>query len=115
MTLSRGRFCPRFLQEQDFLGSNLITADHVKKQTVFRGANCLSIFLEIRRSSRILSELCWSSFGGKSAPKRSFSGVHAGLNSSPKNPAPGRNPELKRTRLGTIFKKFNVNTRFTVN
>jgi hypothetical protein len=38
-----------FLQEQDFPGSNLITADHVGKKPVYRGANCSSVVLELRR------------------------------------------------------------------
>jgi hypothetical protein len=37
---------------------------------------------------------------------------HAGTNCSPGNPAPERNPELKRTRIGDIFKKFLVKTTF---
>jgi hypothetical protein len=44
-------FSPGFLQEQDFTGSNLIRADHVGKKPVFRGANCSSMALEVRRST----------------------------------------------------------------
>jgi hypothetical protein len=47
----RVRFSPGFLQEQDFPGSNLIRADHVGKKTVFRGANCSSVALEVLRST----------------------------------------------------------------
>jgi hypothetical protein len=44
-------FSPGFLQEQDFPGSNLIRADHVRKKPVFRGANCSSVALEVRWST----------------------------------------------------------------
>jgi hypothetical protein len=37
---------------------------------------------------------------------------HAGANSSMGNPAPGGNPGLKRTWIGTIFKKCVVKTKF---
>jgi hypothetical protein len=47
----RVRFSQGFLQEQDFLESNLIRADHVGKKTVFRGTNCSSVALEVRRST----------------------------------------------------------------
>jgi hypothetical protein len=48
-------FSPGFLQEQDFPGSNLIRADHVGKKPVFRGANCSSVALEVRRSTPLRS------------------------------------------------------------
>jgi hypothetical protein len=47
----RVRFSPGFLQEQDFLGSNLIRADHMGEKPVFRGANCSSLALEVLRST----------------------------------------------------------------
>jgi hypothetical protein len=51
MALICVRFSPGFLQEQDFPGSNLIRADHVGEKTVFRGANCSSVALEVRRNT----------------------------------------------------------------
>jgi hypothetical protein len=37
---------------------------------------------------------------------------HAVANSSPGNSAPGENPGLKHTRIGSIFKKSVVKTTF---
>jgi hypothetical protein len=42
----RVRFSPGFLQKQDFLGRNLIRADHLGKKPGFRGANCSSVVPE---------------------------------------------------------------------
>jgi hypothetical protein len=39
-----------FLQEDDFPGSNLITAEHVGKKQVFYGAKCSSMVQELRLS-----------------------------------------------------------------
>jgi hypothetical protein len=47
----RVRFSLGFLQEQDFPGSNLIKTDHVGEKTIFRGANCYSVALEVCRST----------------------------------------------------------------
>jgi hypothetical protein len=44
-------FSPGFLQEQDFLGSNLIRADHMRKKPVFRGENFSRVALEELRST----------------------------------------------------------------
>jgi hypothetical protein len=38
--------------------------------------------------------------------------LHAGANSSPGNPAPGGNLELKLTQIGATFKKLVVKTTF---
>jgi hypothetical protein len=69
------RFSPRFLQEQDFPGSNLIRADHVEKKPVFRGANCSSVALEVRRSTPLWTANLLETLRGKFAPERSSSGV----------------------------------------
>jgi hypothetical protein len=67
-----------FLQEQDFPRSNLITADQMGKKLVFRGTNCPSVVLELRRSIPFRtpnSELRWGSLCGKGTPERSSYGV----------------------------------------
>jgi hypothetical protein len=60
------------------------------------------------------SKLLYCSLSGKAlrrgAPPEFWK--HAGENSSPRNPAPSRNPGQKQTLLGAIFKKFSEKTIF---
>jgi hypothetical protein len=76
------------------------------KNPVFRGANCSSVALEVRRSTplrtvNLLEQPPWN------APRRG-----ALPEFSPGNSAPGVNPGLKRTRICATFKKFVVKTTF---
>jgi hypothetical protein len=109
------RISPGFLQEQPFLGSNLITADHKEENNRVFGANCSSVDVKLRRGSPLQTPNSARAAPSEKALLRGASPEflkNAGAHSSLGNPAPERNSGLKLTRLSAIFKKFSFKTSF---
>jgi hypothetical protein len=89
-----------FSQEQDFLQSNLITADHLGK-ILFSLGKCASLRkYELHRSSPLRTSIYAGAASlylrGNGAPENGSYEVLA-TTQEQLNPAPERNPELKRT------------------
>jgi hypothetical protein len=113
--LSHVRFSPRFLQDSDFPGSNLNTADHIGKNRVFAEQIAPAWFWNSARAvlSRIrtlleqparkrctVEELLWSS--------------RSTLETIPLREILLLREILKSTQLGAIFEKFSVKVTCTL-